>query len=82
MSIHINVGDMNYNQMSCAQRAEIDKKRKNRLAQVNRELFLHLNLLQFKETSQSLPYLLIFSHSCYFLHRSDNSQKKLLNTFA
>lgn len=34
MSVRINVGGMNYNQLSCAERAEIDKKRKNRLAQV------------------------------------------------
>lgn len=42
MSININVGGMNYNGLSCLQRAEIDKKRKNRLAQVNLLCLLHL----------------------------------------
>lgn len=35
MSIKINVNGMNYNTLSCAERAEIDRKRKNRLTEVS-----------------------------------------------
>jgi hypothetical protein len=44
MSININVGGMNYNQLSCAQRAEIDKKRKNRLTQVCLLHIININI--------------------------------------
>lgn len=35
MSININVGGLNYNQLSVAERTEIEKRRKNRLTLVS-----------------------------------------------
>lgn len=39
MSISINVNGMNYNNLSCAQRAVLDEKRKNRLVGVSSAIF-------------------------------------------
>lgn len=56
MSISINVNGMNYNELSCAQRAVIDAKRKNRITQVNVHLFtfVDFHIIDFSHTSRVL----------------------------